>query len=168
MMGMNINEFLADVVRVDIAQTLTHDTEVVGAPDPGGNRYVLHDAGNEDLLLSPHEMVDVSPAVAVQLPVVQRVPSGLQAGSTYARDVETDAKLIYTAREGINALAILCCRQAEREASNLEDDIRTLLTAAQQDEFGANDALNAATSRITNALASGITFSTEARTERSD
>jgi len=175
MMGMNTHEFLADIIAVDIASTVNHDTEIVGAPDPGGNRYVLHDAGNEDLLLPRHEMVDVSPAVAVRLPVVARTPGGLQAGSSYWGDGRPDAELIYTAREGLNALAALLYRESDREeatqsiptAPTLDEAIRTLLYAAQQEEFGTNDDLDAATSRINEALEPGARFTTENRNDRS-
>jgi len=174
MMSMNTHEFLADVIAVDIAHTLSYGTEIVGAPYPSGNRHVLHDAGNEDLLLPRREMVDVGPGVAVRLPKVQRTPGGLSTGSSYWGDGRPDAELMYTAREGMNALAVLLCREADQEESapsvsmapTLDEAIRTLLIAAQQEEFGANDALDAATSRINDALAPGLRFTTEDRTGR--
>jgi len=175
MMGMNTHEFLADIVRVDIANTVNHDTEIVGAPYPSGDRHVLHDAGNEDLILPFREMADVGPGVAVRLPKVQRTPGGLSAGNSHWDQEESDAELIFTVREGMNALAVLLCREADREeatqsiptAPTLDEAIRTLLYAAQQEEFGTNDDIDAATSRITKALEPGARFTTENRNDRS-
>jgi hypothetical protein len=175
MMGMNTHEFLADVIAVDIAHTLSYGTEIVGAPYPSGDRHVLHDAGNEDLILPFREMVDVGPGVAVRLPKVQRTPGGLSAGNSYWGAGRPDAELMYTAREGMNALAVLLRRESDREESTqsiptaptLDEAIRTLLYAAQQEEFGANDDLDAATSRITKALEPGARFTTENRNDHS-
>lgn len=175
MVGMDTHEFLADIIAVDIAHTLSYDTEIVGAPYPSGDRHVLHDAGNEDLILPFREMVDVGPGVAVRLPKVQRAPGGLSAGSSYWGEGRPDAELVSAAREGLNALAILLRRESDREetapsipmAPTLDEAIRTLLYAAQQEEFGANDDLDAATSRITEALEPGARFTTENRNDRS-
>jgi len=175
MVGMNTHEFLADIIAVDIAHTLSYDTEIVGAPYPSGDRHVLHDAGNEDLILPFSEMADVGPGVAVRLPVVQRTHGGLSAGSSYWGAGRPDAELMFTAREGMNALAVLLRREADREeatqsiptAPTLDEAIRTLLYAAQQEEFGVNDDLDAATSRITKALEPGARFTTEVRNDRS-
>ncbi len=75
----------------------------------------------------------------------------------------------------MNALAVLLRREADREevapsvrmAPTLDEAIRTLLYAAQQEEFGTNDDLDAATSRINEALEPGARFTTENRNDRS-